>query len=130
MRKHKLLQPVDQACLESARFMVCGDKVEVWQDGTLFNRAAFKLEPSRDPIDALIVVLSNAMKLHLSGVDFGKLRDDFIATDVGEEFANSIYDHLVGLSDDEWAHIRNRVDWYVNDNARQAAYDTDKKGES
>lgn len=124
------LEPVDQACLEAARFMVCGDKVTVCQVGYLFNGAAFKLEPSRDPTDALIVVVSKAMKLHLGGVDFGKLRDDFIATDVGEVFANSIYDHLVSLSNDEWARIRDRVDWYVNDNARQAAFDTDKKGES
>ncbi|WP_417809631.1 hypothetical protein [Thioclava sp.] len=132
MRKRKPLEPIDQACLECAHRMVCGGtgNVTVGQDGTIYSGAAFKLEPSRDSTDALVVVVSKAMKLYLGGVDFAKLRDDFIETDVGEVFANSIYDHLVSLSDDEWSHIRDRVEWYVNDNAHQATFDTDKQGES
>ena len=127
-----MLSPEDRACIESARRMVCGDKgdIYVFDDGKLLISSAFALNPSHDPIDALIVAISQAIKLHLSGIELGKLRNDLIAFGMGEKLADSVHDHLIGVSVEEWAHVRARVDFYSDDNARIAAFDTDKAGGS
>ena len=125
-----MLKPIDRASLETAHRVVCGDsgKVTVFEDGHIFNGAAFKLEPARDPIDALIVAVSQAVKLHLSGVDLGQLRGDLVAAGMREETANCVHNHLVDFSVEDWAKVRARVVFYTNDSARMAAYDTKKAG--
>lgn len=127
-----MLSPEDRACIESARRMVCGDKgdIYVFDDGKLLISSAFALNPSRDPIDALIVAVSQAIKLHLFGIELGELRNDLIVVGMGEKLADSVHDHLIGVSVEEWAQVRARVDFYRYDNARIAAFDTDKAGGS
>ena len=81
-----MLSPEDRAALESARRMVCGDRgdIYVFDDGKfLVSSTAFALRPSRDPIDALIFPVSQAVKVHLGGVELGELRRDLIATGMG-----------------------------------------------
>lgn len=121
--------PEDRASLESARRMVCGDRgdIYVFDDGKfLVSSTAFALRPSHDPIDALIVAVSQAVKLHLAGVELGELRRDLVEAGMGEEQADSVLDHLLDVSVEDWAQVRARVDFYVNDNARIAAFDTGK----
>jgi len=127
-----MLSPEDRACLESARRMVCGDKgdIYVFDDGKLLVSSAFALDPSRDPIDALIVAVSQAVKLHLAGVDLGELRRDLVAAGMGEDLADSVHDHLSEVSVEDWKQVRARVKFYEDDNARIAAFDTDNSGES
>ena len=127
------LKPEEQACFEAARRVVCGDRgeVQVHEDGTfLVNGAAFKLEPSRDPIDALIVAIAKAMQRHLRGVDLGKLRDDLIQSRFGERLANLIHDHLAGFSVEDWDAIRARVDFYREINVATRLPDTGKSGDT
>ncbi len=108
----------DRACLEAARQMVCGHQaVFVTQTGRLIleGRTDCTLNPSGDHIDALIVALSQAIKLHLGGVDLVQLRDDLVASGVREDVADGIKDHVSGLSSCDWAHLRARVDWYAQE---------------
>ena len=123
-----MLSPEDRACVESARRMVCGDKgdIYVFDDGKLLISSAFTLEPSRDPIDALIVAISQAIKLHLSGIELGELRNDLIAFGMGEDLVDTVHDHLIEVSVENWAQVRARVNLYRNDNARIAAFDSGK----
>lgn len=127
-----MLSPEERASVEAARRIVCGDKgdIYVFDDGKLLISSAFALEPSRDPIDALIVAVSQAIKLYLGGVDLSQLRDNLIAFGMGEKLADSVHDHLIEVSVEEWAQVRARVDFYRDDNARIAAFDTDKSGGS
>lgn len=128
------LKPIEQACFEAARRVVCGDRGEVlvYQDGSfLISTAHFKLRPSRDPTDALIVSTAKVMELQLRGVDLGKLRDDLLGSRVGEDladFANSIHEHLVSFTVEDWDAIRARADFYANFNAETALPKTDTSG--
>lgn len=127
------LAPEEQACFEAARRVVCGDRVDVQvhEDGTfLVGTAAFKLEPSRDPIDALIVVIAKAMQAHLSGFDLSKLRDDLLGRGVGEEAANLVHDHLLSFSVGDWDAIRARVGWYAELNVAMRLPDTGDQGDT
>lgn len=114
------LTPEEQACFEAAHRVVCGDRVEVqvYEDGTFLKKGAtFKLEPSRDPIDALIVAIAKAMQAHFRGVDLAKLRHDLVAAGMGEQAADFVNDHLVSFSVEDWAHLRVRVGHYSDFNA-------------
>jgi hypothetical protein len=128
------LTPEDQASLEAARRVVCGDRgdVQVFEDGTILtDGVAFKLRPSRDPIDALIVGTAKVMKLHLRGVDLGKLRDDLLGPGAGDDlthFANLVHEHLVSFSVEDWDAIRARVDWYGELNVAMCLPDTGNEG--
>jgi len=125
------LKPEEQACFEAARRVVCGDRgeVQVHEDGTfLVKGAAFKLEPSRDPIDALIVAIAKAMQAHLRGVEFGKLRHDLVAAGMGEQAADFVHDHLVSFSVEDWAQVRDRVGFYAELNARMRGAETTDEG--
>lgn len=128
-----MLTPEEQACFEAARRAVCGDRgeIQVYEDGTiLVNVTAFKLEPSRDPTDALIVAIAKAMQRHLRGVDLGKLRHDLIAAGMGEESANFVDDHLNGFSVEDWDAVRARVGFYVELNEIMRLPDTGTSGGS
>lgn len=127
-----MLSPEERASLEVARRMVCGDTgdIYVFEDGKLLVSSAFALNPSRDPIDALIVAVSQAVELHLGGVDLGQLGNDLINVGMGKELADTVLDHLIEVSFEDWARVRARVDFYRDDNARIAAFDTDKSGGS
>jgi hypothetical protein len=130
------LKPIDQACFEVARRVVCGDRGEVmvYQDGSfLINTAHFKLRPSRDPTDALIVSTAKVIKLHLRGVDLGKLREDLLSRRVGEDltdFANLVHKHLVSFTVEDWDAIRARADFYAEYNAETALPKTDTSGDT
>lgn len=130
------LKPIDQACFEFARRIVCGDRGEiiVYEDGSfLIATAHFKLRPSRDSTDALIVSTAKVMKLHLRGVDLGKLRDDLLGRAVGEDltnFANLVHEHLVSFTVEDWDAIRARVDFYANYNVEMALPKTDTSGDT
>ncbi|KQB15294.1 hypothetical protein H9N28_03380 [Rhodobacter capsulatus] len=133
MRK---LTPEDQACLEAARRIVCGDQddILVFEDGSLLvHTAHFKLRPSRDATDALIIATAKVMKLHLRGVDLGDLREKLLGRDVSEDladFANFVHEHLVSFSVEDWDAIRARAGWYAEFNVETALPDTDKAGDS
>ena len=127
------LKPIDQACLETARRIVCSDRGEilVFEDGRLLiGRSAFKLSPKRDSTDALIVVLARTIKKHLSGVELGKLRENLVGTGVEEQWAISIFEHLVSFSVEDWDAIRARVDFYVEFNVETALPKTDLSGDT
>lgn len=130
------LKPIDQACLEAARRLVCGDlgEILVLEDGRLIvARSPFKLRPSSDPTDALIIATARVMKLHLRGVDLGKLREKLLGRDVGEDlagFANFIHEHLVSFTVEDWDAIRARVDFYAEYNVETALPKTDTSGVS
>lgn len=125
------LTPDLQACFEAARRTVCGDRgdVQVFEDGTILtNGVAFKLEPSRDPTDALIVAIAKAMQRHLCGVDLGKLRHDLVAAGLGEEVADFVDQHLRAFSVEDWDAICARVDFYAELNAAMRMPDTENEG--
>jgi hypothetical protein len=125
------LTPDLQACFEAARRTVCGDRgdVQVFADGTFLTEGvAFKLEPSRDPTDALIVAIAKAMQRHLRGVDLGKLCDDLVAAGMGEEAADFVDQHLRAFSVEDWDAIRARVDWYVELSVAMCLPDTGNEG--
>jgi hypothetical protein len=125
------LTPDLQACFEAARRVVCGDRgeVQVFEDGTILtDGVAFKLVPSRDPIDALIVAIAKAMQRHLRGIDLGKLRSDLIAAGMGEEAADFVEQHVQSFSVEDWDAIRARVDWYAELNVAMRLPDTGNEG--
>lgn len=127
------MTPEDQACFEAARRVVCEDRdeIQVQEDGTfIIGRTAFKLEPSRDSTDALIVATAKVIKLHLGGVDLGKLRDDLIQSRFGERLANLIHNHLASFSVEDWDAIRARVDFYRELNVIMRLPDTDNSGDT
>lgn len=83
------------------------------EDGVIISgNAAFKLNPSRDEIDALIVAIARAMQRHFGGVDLGKLRNDLIAAGMGEKAADFVEDHLRSFSVADWRTIDMRIHWY------------------
>lgn len=127
------LTPEDQACFEAARRVVCGDRgdVQVFEDGTILtDHVAFKLHPSRDPIDALIIAIAKAMQSHLAGVDLVQLRNDLLRRGVGEETADFVDKHLRAFSVEDLDAIRARVDWYRELNAAMRLPDSANEGTS
>lgn len=105
----------ERACLEYARRAVCGHTGNpyVQEDGMIISGpAAFKLDPSRDEIDALIITIARAMQRHFGGVDLGKLRLDLIAAGMGEQAADFVEDHLRSFSVADWSAIEMRTHWY------------------
>lgn len=105
----------DRACLEAARQMVCGPGAAYVSDTgrmLLSGHTACDLDPSGDRIDALIVALGQTLAFALRGFDLVELRDDLVASGVREDVADGIKDHVSGLSDCDWAHLRARVCWY------------------
>ncbi|MCU0826936.1 MAG: hypothetical protein MUE52_05910 [Tabrizicola sp.] len=125
------LTPDLQACFQAARRVVCGDRgdVQVFEDGTILtDGVAFKLEPSRDSTDALIVAIAKAMQRHLRGFDLGKLRQDLVTAGMGEEVADFVDQHLRAFSVEDWDAIRARVGFYVELNAAMQMPDTANEG--
>lgn len=111
------MTPEDRACLQYAAQVVFGvDHAYVAPDGACVIAGSLdRFDPSGDAIDAVIATLAQTMKLHLGGVGFGELRNDLLRSGVGEQFANRVHDHLVDVSCEEWAALRNRVRWYADD---------------
>lgn len=110
----------DRACLEWACRVVFGidpeNEVYVRRDLSIVWGAIFKIDPTNCTTDASIAALAQTMKLHLGGIGFGELRNDLLRSGVGEQFANSVHDHLVDVSVEEWDRLRERINWYSDDN--------------
>lgn len=126
--------PENRACLECACRVVYGidasTEIYARRDGTLVWDDLFKIIPADSMSDASIAALAQMMKLHLGGASFGELRDDLIRSGVGEQFANRVHDHLVDVLDVEWATLRGRVRWYVDDMTCTASGETVVQGET
>ena len=88
------------------------------------------LDPSSSSQDALLVALAQAMKLHLTGIQFGELRCDLIAAGMREEAANRVHDHLVDVSVEEWDRLRDRIRWYADDNGGPITVSTKVQGDT
>ncbi|SLN66668.1 hypothetical protein PEL8287_03697 [Roseovarius litorisediminis] len=129
------MTPEDRATLEWAYRVGLGfsaeDEVVVLRDlSIIIPSERMTLDPSSSPHDALLVALAQAMKLHLTGVNFGKLRLDLIAAGMGKEAANSVHDHLVDISVEEWDRLRERINWYGDDNGDPIAASTKASGDT
>lgn len=127
--------PEDRATLEWAYRVVIGfsaeDEVIVPRDLSIVTRYDREtLDPSCNPQDALIAALAQAMKLRLRGVQFGELRRDLIATGMREEAANRVHDHLVDVSVEEWNRLKERINWYYDDNCSPITATTTQSGVS
>ena len=114
------MQAIDRATLEWAYRVTFGysaeDEVVVLRDLTVVTQHDHtKLDPSGSSQDALLVALAQAMKLHITGVEFGELRRDLVAAGMREKTANSVHDHLVDISVEEWSRVVSRIDWYRED---------------
>ncbi|AXX97249.1 hypothetical protein [Profundibacter amoris] len=127
------MTPEDRATLEWAYRVTLGysaeDEVIVLRDLsiiTAFDRAM--LDPSSSSQDALIVALAQALKLHLTGVNFGQLRSDLVAAGLREEVANCVHDHMVDVSVEEWDRLRDRIRWYRDDKCDPIAFSTEASG--
>ena len=127
--------PDDRATLEWAFRVTVGysaeDEVLVLRDLSIitgFDRIT--QDPSNSSQDALIVALAQAMKLHVSGVQFSKLRCDLVAAGMREEVANRVHDHLVDISVEEWDRLRDRIRWYADDNGGPITVSSTEEGES
>jgi hypothetical protein len=128
--------PETRACLDFAYRMVVGigveDELYVCRDGiTVATHAGVeRVEPSGcHPYDVLIHLVAKAMQTHLRGVDLAQIRDDLLATDIGELLANKVNDHLLGLSVGEWQRLRGRVAFYMaDDNTALSADPTEIEG--
>ena len=114
--------PEDRACLQFALHVCLGygpeDEIYVQRDcqRIMISGQIEDIDPSVNPMDALTVALAQTMKLHLGGVQFGELRRDLIAAGMGVEVANSVHDHLVDVSVEEWDRLRERITCYGDDN--------------
>jgi len=127
--------PEDRATLEWAYRVAIGysaeDEVVVLRDLTVVTQYDHtRLDPSSSPMDALIVALAQAMKFHLTGIQFGELRRDLIAAGMREEAANRVHDHLVDVSVEQWDRLRERIAWYADDNGSPITASTTVQGES
>ena len=128
--------PEDRACLDFAYRSVIGmsveDEVIVLRDGITIAtpNGIERLDASSGALPLLIHQLAQAMQLHVQGVKLGEVRRDLLAGGVGVKAANSVHDHLVDLSLEEWERLRARVRWYAEDNARPIAAATQVSGES
>jgi len=115
------MTPEDRATIEWAYRVVLGfsaeDEVIVLRDLTVITqRDHERLNPSGSSQDALIVALAQTMKLRIRGLQIGELRRDLIAAGMGEQAANRVHDHLVDVSFEEWDRLKERINWYRNDN--------------
>ena len=128
-----MLSPEDRASLEWAYRVVIGysaeDDVFVMRDGQIAaSRELAGLDPSRDPLDALVAAVAAAMKLHLSGVELAELRRDLVAAGMREPVADKVQYHLLDVSVEEWTRLRERIGWYRNDNAAPIRDHTEVSG--
>lgn len=116
-----ILKPIDRSCLQAAYCVCIGhdieDEVYITRDGRIF--CGFDIETidpaSGNPLDAAIVALAQAMKLHITGVQLSEIRDDLIKVGPGVEFANKVHDHLKEVSSIEWRAVNDRTTWYADD---------------
>lgn len=115
-------KPIDRACTQAAYAACVGrdinDEIYITRDGRMFN--GFELEtidPSKAELDALIVMLAQAMKLHIAGLDFAEILADLLEVGAGVKAADLVHDHLRGISLTEWAAINARIGWYADDMA-------------
>ncbi len=124
------MTPTDRACLQYAVQVVFGlDHAYVAPDGGYLGAGSFeRIDPSADSLAATIATLAQMMQLHLGGVRFGQLRDDLLRSGVGEQFANRVHDHLVDVSCEEWAALRERVRWYERDTGEPLPVSTAVQG--
>lgn len=116
------MTPENRACHEYAYRVVLGfmpdSDVHVMRNlKVVTDNGIEEIDPSGSPTEALICAVAQTMQLHLTGIQFGELRRDLIAAGMGVEAANLVHDHLVDVSVEEWARLRERVDYYANDNA-------------
>jgi hypothetical protein len=129
------MTPEDRATIEWAYRVGLGfsaeDEVVVLRDLSIITTSErVTLDPSSNSRDALLVALAQAMKFHLTGIQFGKLRCDLIAAGMGEEAANRVHDHLVDVSVEEWDRLKERINWYRDDNGGPIAASTTSSGSS
>jgi hypothetical protein len=126
--------PSDRACLQFALHVRLGygpeNDIYVLRDcrRVLVSGQIENVDPSVSPMDALTVALAQAMKLHLTGINFGKLHRDLIAAGMGIEAANRVHDHLVDVSVEEWDRLRERINWYGDDNGDPITASTKASG--
>ena len=65
----------------------------------------------------------------MRGVDLAQIRNDLVASDVGELLADKVHDHLSGCSVGEWQRLRERVAFYAaDDNTALSADPTEIEG--
>ena len=116
--------PEDRACLDFAYRSVIGmsveDEVIVLRDGITVAtpNGIERLDASSGALPLLIHQLAQAMQLHVHGVKLGEVRRDLLAGGVGVKAANSVHDHLVDFSVEDWDRLRARALWYRDDNDR------------
>jgi len=128
--------PEDRACLQFALHVSLGygpeNDIYVLRDcrRVFVSGQIEDVDPSSCPLEALTFALTQAMKLHLGGIGFGKLRNDLLGSGVGEQFANRIHDHLADVLDTEWAALRGRIRWYRDDTTYTGAGETDTSGDT
>ena len=124
--------PIDRACLQYAVQVVWAlDHSYVSPEGDyLFISRMHRLDPSADVRDAVIAALAQMMKLHLGGSSLAELRNDLLRSNVGEQFANRVHDHLADVSCEEWAALRARVSWYAEDTGAHLNVSTEDEGVS
>jgi len=131
--------PENRACLEFATYVVIGldpaDEVYVFRDGkTYLSGGKFwevsTLDPAGDQsgYDALLIACAQAIEAHLSGIELAQVRRDLLEIGVGEKLADRVLDHVAEISVGEWARLRERVDWYGDDNASHIAHATEDAG--
>ncbi len=129
--------PEDRACLQFALHVTIGimpdTECYVLRDGQNYiieGDPVVKLDPSRRVEDAVVVTLGQAMKFHLAGLGFGQMRNDLIHSGVDKQFADRVHYHLVDVSKEEWKRLKERVDWYRDDNASPIYTETENSGVS
>ena len=127
------MTPEDRAMLEWAYRVVVGfsaeDEVFVLRDMSIVTaHDRTVLDPSGDPLDALVVALAQTIKFRLRGVQSCELRSDLIAAGMGEEVANRVHDHLTDISVIEWQRLNERCRWYADDNASPITVSTTVQG--
>lgn len=129
------MTPEDRATLEWSYRVVLGfsaeDEVFVLRNLTVITAAErITLDPSSSSRDAFLIALAQAIKLHLTGIQFGKLHGDLIAAGMGKEVANRVHDHLVDVSVEEWDRLKERINWYRDDNGGPITASTMASGSS
>ncbi len=113
------MTPYDRACLEWAiRVVYAQDpdiELYVTRNGQLlWNGDVCPIDLSSDFV---AVTLAQMLKLHLSGIETSHQRRDLLRSSVRKEAVDVLCDHIDGISAEELARLRERVDWYADDNA-------------
>lgn len=111
--------PELRASLEFAyRIFVCDMDMELYvrRDGltVVTSTAVEDVQPS-GPDNAFLHFMAVSFQAHLNGHPLADIRDQLVALNVGEAAAQDIYEHLLGISGDEWALLRRRVAFYTAD---------------